>query len=814
MTRRWTRMEIPRSTLGVALLGTMTVLSPEAMAQDTWAGDFYWPGTVDYVDAVHSHEDGLFIAGDFTQIGNIHTRGIARWDGDAWHSLGSGLNGSARAITRFEDELVVGGSFSEAGGIPAAGIAAWNGEAWHAFGAGLEHHVQAVVIFEGRLIAAMSPYPAIPDFQTICYWDGTEWLPLGQGIFGRVFALAVDGEQLYAGGDFCLEDGSVGNRVACWDGQSWSALGEGVNGRVYALVAQGGVLTAGGYFTEAGGQEADHVACWDGTSWSPLGSGVDNTVYSLCYRSGFLYVGGEFGWAGDVELNQIGCWDGANWSALGVGFDHPDGFYGTWALGFHEEQLFAGGRFNCSGDLRLSSIGAWDGAVWHPLGSGAGMDAFVSSLWSDGDRLIAGGEFTDAGGAPAAMMALWDGAAWSPFDPPLSPQAGYDDAVYAFTVYQDKLIVGGSFLAENGAVADYIAQWDGAAWSPLGDGLGGTACERGVRALAVYEGKLIAGGWFNEAGGAVVEHLAQWDGSCWTPLGGGVSGAWHNFVDALTVNQGDLIVGGGFNYAGDVEAHSIARWDGTEWHDMAGGVYGSVTIVHAFAEYAGRLYVGGQFYGAGDTPSRGIVAWNGLFWDQVGGGLDGSALAIAPYAGGIVVGGMFDAAGGTEAQAVARWDGSSWHRMGTGLWMPEGLAGPAAYAAVSHQESIFVGGRFWTAGDVPSYYIGRWDPAGQDVDRRVPWSTGPRPALRGANPWTSGMAFSVEVPTARSVHLSVHDLQGRWLATLLDRALGTGEHTVTWSGVDSRGRRMASGTYLLHLRAGDAAMTRKLLVIH
>jgi hypothetical protein len=43
--------------------------------------------------------------------------------------------------------------------------------------------------------------------------------------------------------------------------------------------------------------------------------------------------------------------------------------------------------------------------------------------------------------------------------------------------------------------------------------------------------ELVAGGFFTTAGGVAAEYIAKWDGSSWSPLGGGM----NDWVDALEV---------------------------------------------------------------------------------------------------------------------------------------------------------------------------------------------------------------------------------------------------------------------------------------
>jgi hypothetical protein len=117
-----------------------------------------------------------------------------------------------------------------------------------------------------------------------------------------VYAVAVWGSDLYAGGYFTTADGSAANYVAKWDGSSWSALGSGMSGgsflSVYALAVSGSDLYAGGAFTAAGGSAANYIAKWDGSAWSALGSGMNGLGSALAVSGSDLYAGGAFTTAG------------------------------------------------------------------------------------------------------------------------------------------------------------------------------------------------------------------------------------------------------------------------------------------------------------------------------------------------------------------------------------------------------------------------------------------------------------------------------------------------------------------------------------
>jgi hypothetical protein len=71
-----------------------------------------------------------------------------------------------------------------------------------------------------------------------------------------------------------------------------------MNSDVYALAVSGGTLYAGGSFSQAGGSAANNIAQWNGSSWLPLGSGMNNSVKALAVSGSTLYVGGAFTTAG------------------------------------------------------------------------------------------------------------------------------------------------------------------------------------------------------------------------------------------------------------------------------------------------------------------------------------------------------------------------------------------------------------------------------------------------------------------------------------------------------------------------------------
>lgn len=100
-----------------------------------------------------------------------------------------------------------------------------------------------------------------------------------------------------------------------------------------------------------------------------------------------------------------------------------------------------------------------------------------------------------------------------------------------------------------------------------------------------------------------------------------------------------------------------------------------------------------------------------------------------------------------------------------------------------------------------------------DVTPATPPAGQPRIVTVAPNPFNPHTAIRLELPSARSVTLRIHDAAGRRLRTLVAGAvMAAGEHTIGWDGRDDRGRPLASGVYLCRLEAGGEVSQRRLVL--
>src|SRR5687768_1368196 len=204
-TYLWTP-EVDASVAASAGIGTDTVSlavpnssqsatvpsAPADEGDEAWDGRFGLPGVNGAISSIAIIGSDTYVAGTFTLAGNVAVRNIARWDGSAWHPLGTGVDNAVHDLATDGTNLYVGGYFTEAGGLTVGKVARW---------------------------------------------DGSQWYTLGTGIpTGEVFALGFGGGNLYVGGRFTDAGGVQAANIARWNGSQWYSLGSapgGVSASVY-----------------------------------------------------------------------------------------------------------------------------------------------------------------------------------------------------------------------------------------------------------------------------------------------------------------------------------------------------------------------------------------------------------------------------------------------------------------------------------------------------------------------------------------------------------------------------------------------------
>lgn len=665
-------------------------------------------GVTGTVNAIAIDSAGvIYLGGDFvTSASGVELNRITKWTGSGWAPLKvgtggtAGVSGTVTALAAVGTTLYVAGNFSQAGDVAANGVAKWSGTAWSAVGEGVSGgFVNAMAVVSATNICVGGLFMVGEDL-VLCHvarWNGSVWLPIGDLGVGSVQTMVASGTTVYIGGTFGSVDvdgsGPIeaveASNIARWNGSSWAALGAGVGdpgaSSVNAIAVSGGTVYAGGAFSTAGVVPANNIAVWNSSSWAALGGGVQSEVLALALGSGGLYVGGNLSSAdGDISeggkvVSHVARWSGGTWSDVGGGTDGK-----VLALLASGTVVYAGGEFIQAGGGDAKGVARWSGSSWS--GMATGLNGPVTSLAVSGTNVYLGGSFTAAGTVTANNVVRWTGSAWAALGD------GVNDEVRALTMIGTQLYAGGLFSSAGGTPASRVARWDGSTWHALQEGLNGP-----VYALASTGSTLYVGGTFSTAGPNTANNAARWDGVAWSALGTGLGDTGTVVVSSLLVSGTDVFAGGSFSTADGSPASNVARWNGTAWSALGAGLNDDVL---ALALVGNVLHAGGSFTQSGATAVAHVGRWDGTNWSTLGAGLDNTVHALVSVGSSLYAGGEFTAAGAESVNHVARWDGRAWTTLGSG-------ADETVFALVLGGNTLYIGGEFASAGGKPSTFAAR-----------------------------------------------------------------------------------------------------------
>jgi hypothetical protein len=314
-----------------------------------------WDGST--WSALGSGATSGFLREDGVEVGNVY--GLSFYDG-GW---GPGVSG--------DTWLLAGGNFAYAFPAPAGesanlhNLARWDGTAWHRLGTFPDDGVEGHDPFTGGpqvsdflevdfglglgpslyLAGVFSSAGGAPASST-ARWDGG-FSPLGSGLRvdlsnspGNAQAMASFQGQLYVGGEFDHAGSTFARHVARWDGSAWSwpggpAVKEGyIEGLRTVNLGNGAQLYAAGFFLDLVNPDASHIlarhiARFDGVKWTKLGGGLgpdtgdgvgDDRIHGMVMADRIeadghcLYVGGSFDWVGpNLTASNIARWCCKKW---------------------------------------------------------------------------------------------------------------------------------------------------------------------------------------------------------------------------------------------------------------------------------------------------------------------------------------------------------------------------------------------------------------------------------------------------------------------------------------------------------------------
>jgi len=331
-----------------------------------------------YSDSVY-----LYMAGNFDLLGNLPAKGIARWNGVKWDSLGAGIDGldtlnaysqNTWALAKYHNKLYAGGAFSSLGKVKAPRVGTWDGNTWDSipiqpFKSSDDYSLSCITAINNKLyIGGIFDTVAGSPCIGIAYWNDTDWSSLNFPNLPGYFAIDAICEyngDIYAGGEFYGTPGDSSSNILRWDGKHWLSVGGGIPGgaiEVQTMTVYKGELYVAGYFSKSEGDVGNYIQKWNGSSWSEVGGGVlgpgggNGQIFQLLVYKNKLYAMGVFQTAGGVSANRIASWDGIEWCSLGSTFDNSI----TTGCMYKDSLYIGGGFWTIDGDS-IVYIAEWVG---------------------------------------------------------------------------------------------------------------------------------------------------------------------------------------------------------------------------------------------------------------------------------------------------------------------------------------------------------------------------------------------------------------------------------------------------------------------
>lgn len=356
-------------------------------------------------------------------------------------------------------------------------------------------------------------------------------------------------------------------------------------------------------------------------------------------------------------------------------------------------RLVVGGTFNTIGGVAAQHV-AWrdpSTGTWNAFGGGVACNVYAITVYN-GQVVVGGGGDSDPGSTDNNLL-RWDGSTWTTFYGGTST-----GSVFALAVYNGQLYAGGSFVIYPAVLnpAYRIARWNAGAglWESVDSGT-----DDDVRALYVWQGQLFVGGSFTHAGGQSANFIATWDGA-WHALPSEPQGT---IMDLSPGYDGELLAIGTFRNASNNAAPGVAGWTGSSWN-VRPIQSSSNNLWYTVSRYAGSIYAGGYFTTIDGSAVPHIARWNGSNWVNVDLGVDGPVLDLIDYNNELLAVGSFSTAGSVSAADIARWNGSEWGAFGGG-------SANGVQAMTVYRGRVVAGGNFHQyAGSGPSaHFIAGWN---------------------------------------------------------------------------------------------------------
>jgi hypothetical protein len=373
---------------------------------------------------------------------------------------------------------------------------------------------------------------------------------------------------------------------------------------------------------------------------------------------------------------------------------------------------------------------------------------------------------------------------------------------------QVAVLHGGSADLSFTAVNSHTWEWNGSSWILANMGGPTARCDQAMAFDSNRNLVVIFGGY----NGAFFGDTWEWNGTSWANANVTGPGPRADSFMAFDRSRGFMVLFGGLAQTGAVRGDTW-EYNGA-WSQQA--TTGPPTRWIQRMAYDSDRGVTVMFGGVRPT---GLLSdtweWDGSAWNEVvipgPQARYGHAMAYDPDRQVVVLfGGQF---GSDFGEGVL---GDTWEYDGS-AWTQAPISGPSARTFVkmvydsNRRRMVLFGGYdgtqmvadTWELVDGPITGVGETEsPSGPLL-----------PLDNLPNPFQDRTTIRYQLPSDSQARLTIYDVEGAVVRTLIDRALPAGIHLEIWDGRDQRGVQVASGAYYYRLTAPGIDEQRRMLLV-
>jgi len=302
------------------------------------------------------------------------------------------------------------------------------------------------------------------------------------------------------------------------------------------------------------------------------------------------------------------------------------------AFAIYNGNLIAAGSFTKAANVPVNNIAQCNGTAWSNLGGG--LTSVVTALATYNGKLIAG--------CPNLGIYQWNGSSWTQLS------SGYS-SFFLFSIYDNNLIVAGTFNSIGGVNAKGLAQWNGIKWAQVDSN-----AYSGITSIDTFKGNLIIAGGNLSIGNNTHCGVSQRNGSSWTTIYNPPPYAYPALVSPVLYNNKGVL------YLGDYLLLATFTSDSTGNINILGGVYNNTSVeIYNFCSYNSKVITFlSSYFLENETGGYYIQQCIGDTLVNLTG--TPNINAMIQYQSNLIIGGNFSTVGNTQVMNIAQWNNSTW----------------------------------------------------------------------------------------------------------------------------------------------------------